>query len=1353
MLGCVGTRDKALSCSTVEPFVVRGIAKSCDSATVEFGLQGVGDNEVPVDVTCNVESLEAASFRNTWAPLPGATWHYLIPDSGSESKHRGKIRCVAIVPGLQPEKDYTFRIVARGAYKELPSYSTSFIVRTSDRPKAESALLLCSRRWADCIEVEWPLADPDGAPVQECLAQCRTDMVFSSWFSQASMDTVEVSTAEGCRRWRGRICGLSGSNAYRIRAKARNAVGWSSECSPELTVRTSDLPPAPTALECVRRQPTSVTVRMLLEDPEGAPVQGCSLQLHGFMGYADHQQYRFLRMPPSEAILDGRPGKKVQTALCIVEGLQPETEYFLRLWARSDAGTATQSSLPLQVFTSERPRPPLQFSVKVGPRTIEMDFELTDPVGAPVTACEVEYSKDSMFGTWKPAHAEPVAVLEGGNVRTEEAPKMAAVTVLSGALAFASTARRWRARIDGLERETAYALRVRPVNSIGPASCHSHTERAATSDRPCSPQGLRCVARLPAAVRLEFRVPEVLGTAPVSQIVIEEASSLSWTELQEVEVSKLDKGLPGFSYWSVLVSLGMEPAVTHRLRAWALNDFGRCSEASEVCACRSSDRPDVLPNVSCVERLPHALVLGWSATDPEGAPVCRFEVQSRRDQVLAGWHSADCADTVRCAVSDSFVRGYDWRCVVGQLEPASTYRFCVRAMNEVGWSPWYTTEIPSIDHKPFQTSVPPPLPKAVVVHSVSDASGTEKQLLVDVLLPDSEGAPVTACMVKCRSSIWTLCRRDRKLGVGRWRAAVPSREEVKDKGVALVRIRAANAVGWTNHEQTVAVTPQTNMLSTVQDSGSVDLVYREVQKALEAQFRATERLAQIALDATSRGDHEHAALLAKHRVETSKCHEVLAEVQQQVGSALSAPGEDQGAVLVAQFTQSLARRKLVPNAPAAAKILSLLLRGWMWLETTWRSEFDSLSKGIEKAMKGASASGGRILLHWVKQHQAWSQGFDDKVSETLPEGLACAGQLLTTLASGRKLEHFESVRNDLNACLTLVAAAERQLKRLRNSHRVLAAAESASVHDFQAKGLLQKIESTALGIVTMMVLPLPGSIEVGTVGIGMMWLEGDAANSHLAMQHPTGVPLAPMLERLGSCPPPRAAVILAGWASGGHRGVVLVHNSTPRRITVTATPDKTSSLGAKAFAKLKDAHPMVKLVGYAMTESDGGDHVATILPTDVVLIQVPDDASGSGQVQARLEFSYGPATHSEKTVGWAVVKPGSALSFVRLDSSLQVSNGEGENASVEEGTIRLVNNDLAAVTVSVYRAPEKQTHFESALLTESLEPGDERRVPLPQPCAGCIFQLEVKHAGKQKAVCEVRAGQCVTIDSAEGKGP
>merc|ERR1740129_2172559 len=146
-----------------------------------------------------------------------------------------------------------------------------------------------------------------------------------------------------------------------------------------------------------------------------------------------------------------------------------------------------------------------------------------------------------------------------------------------------------------------------------------------------------------------------------------------------------------------------------------------------------------------------------------------------------------------------------------------------------------------------------------------------------------------------------------------------------------------------------------------------------------------------------------------------------------------------------------------------------------------------------------------------------------------------------------------------------------------------------------------------------------------------------------------------MLQRLGSSPPPRAAVIIAGWLSGGHKGVVLVHNGTSRRIIANVVPKDSSKL----MAKWAEAHPYVRL----MTLGDkGGDQLTCIQPTDVALIQVPDETEHDRSVH--LEFAYGHPTSIEKSVGFASTTTGSAISFVRLDASCFVSNQEtGENSS------------------------------------------------------------------------------------------
>lgn len=47
-----------------------------------------------------------------------------------------------------------------------------------------------------------------------------------------------------------------------------------------------------------------------------------------------------------------------------------------------------------------------------------------------------------------------------------------------------------------------------------------------------------------------------------------------------------------------------------------------------------------------------------------------------------------------------------------------------------------------------------------------------------------------------------------------------------------------------------------------------------------------------------------------------------------------------------------------------------------------------------------------------------------------------------------------------------------------------------------------KLSQTALGLILTMVMPLPGSVEVGMVSIGALWLQGDSAGKHLVVEHP-----------------------------------------------------------------------------------------------------------------------------------------------------------------------------------------------------------------------------------------------------------
>jgi len=879
-------------------------------------------------------------------------------------------------------------------------------------------------------------------------------------------------------------------------------------------------------------------------------------------------------------------------------------------------------------------------------------------------------------------------------------------------------------------------------------------------------------------VLLRYKVSDVLDTPEVTGVHVEQSGSVAWHDVTDVEVQKEEAdpvitGVGVTAFWTVLVRLGVHPGVEHRLRLRSLNPHGRSGAASTVCTCRTSDRPEPLTTVTCVQRLPHALVLEWALDDPEGAPVTRYEVQVRKQQALATWQSRECATCYRKEPT-----GCRWSCMIEELEADTAYRIFVQARNSVGWSDWTPLEeefktsglaaegrlevfLPSqlrpalvaedaVERRPAERKEPNEL--GLSLHLPEGAAG---MATLDAALQDPEGAPLIACMMRCREQgTWVLAARQAgstKQGDCKWRGQVPL-AEVPQKGVPATftfELRAANAVGWTTHTHRVTQQHRPAPDETFECS-AVDMMQNQVQDALCFQHGVKEHIQELLVDATAGHDEEHAKLLHRYTTELDSRLAVLESIAIEVSPVAPHIGEEQGAQLVSQFQLALQKYKVVPNAAAAAKLLSLVLRGYMWLEQSWRPDLRAMSMGMSKLrerLEQQPEGSSRILHQWAKQHETWTESFDKKVREALPEGLATAAQLLATLASGRRSELFDSVRTDLVACSTLVSAAEKQLKRLRQTHRILHATEevnSSSCHDFQRKGVRHKIESTALGIITMLVLPMPGSIEVGTLGIGMMWLEGDeAAGSHMALEHPSGTPLQPFLERLGASPPPRASVIISGWANGGHKGVILVHNATPRRVVATLISNK-ESLATVAAARLADAHPMLRLANSTMSQAGGGDHVATILPTDVGLIQVPASKAGDdGKV--RLQFAYGTASKPEKAVGYACISPGSAITFLSLDSSLQLHRLEA-NEEAEEESFKVVNNDLSPVQLSVYRAAENRKHFESAVHSTLVQPGEEEEVPLHPQSYGSLFEVEVRYDSGRKACCELRPGQCLLVD-------
>ena len=103
----------------------------------------------------------------------------------------------------------------------------------------------------------------------------------------------------------------------------------------------------------------------------------------------------------------------------------------------------------------------------------------------------------------------------------------------------------------------------------------------------------------------------------------------------------------------------------------------------------------------------------------------------------------------------------------------------------------------------------------------------------------------------------------------------------------------------------------------------------------------------------------------------------------------------------------------------------------------------------------------------------------------------------------------ENTMRDLFALKNVRVACDHQVRKLQRALELLASATAISsnsvaggAHSFPEVSVTDKLSQTALGLILTMVMPVPGSVEVGVASIGALWLEGDSAGKHLVIEHP-----------------------------------------------------------------------------------------------------------------------------------------------------------------------------------------------------------------------------------------------------------
>lgn len=122
---------------------------------------------------------------------------------------------------------------------------------------------------------------------------------------------------------------------------------------------------------------------------------------------------------------------------------------------------------------------------------------------------------------------------------------------------------------------------------------------------------------------------------------------------------------------------------------------------------------------------------------------------------------------------------------------------------------------------------------------------------------------------------------------------------------------------------------------------------------------------------------------------------------------------------------------------------------------------------------------------------------------------------------------------------------------------------------------------------------------------------------------------------------------------------LLVHNAASRIITVRIL-DRGRNIALRAYEKVQEAHPMVRLVSQALVRGFGAVSGNTwqampgvaIGPADLALLPLPAREGSSYEI----EFAYGLLDSSERPLGRVPARTGMAVSFVHLDDEIHVDN-------------------------------------------------------------------------------------------------
>ena len=499
---------------------------------------------------------------------------------------------------LAAATSYRVRVSATSAAGTgLPSAELSD--RTSNPPDAVTGLAHVART-ESTISISWDTPAADGLEVVTYEVQ---------WFLGASTQgTRKYVTAPATATT---ITGLSGASSYRITVAAISSAG-TGPASAELVDRTLNAPSAVTGIANTARTGTSISLSWTAPDADTLSVLDYKVEWSTAGG--------------------SWSSKVVATTTATIDGLLGNTDYLIRISARSAAGLGAAST----DWADHTLRAPAKVAgiAHVGrtETSIEVSWSVPASDGLPITAIKLEWSRDGV--NW------PSKLLTGVQANLTQ----------------------WN--ITSLRPATNYQIRITATSSAGTGAV-SDLFSDRTAHEPGQVSGLTFVGRTAKSLSLSWTRPDADGLAITGYKIEASTDGITWSS--QLIAGEVTSG----------TIAGLVAGSNYRVRVSATNAAGTGSASAELLD-RTSGAPSAVGAIAVSARTSTTLSLSWSAPADDGSPIKYYLVEYSENGLA--WNSFSVQNA---------------SALLTNLLAASSYHVRVIAVSDAGQSPASESQVVS----------------------------------------------------------------------------------------------------------------------------------------------------------------------------------------------------------------------------------------------------------------------------------------------------------------------------------------------------------------------------------------------------------------------------------------------------------------------------------------------------------------------------------------------------------------------------------------------------------------------------------------------------------------------------------